>query len=72
MECEHEIGTWDVRSLYRADSLTSAQKELSKYKLDLVGVHKVRWEVVALNQQENTYSSMEKEMKTMNFGEGNT
>jgi hypothetical protein len=30
---------WDVRSLYRAGA-----KEISKYKLNLVGVQEVRWE----------------------------
>jgi hypothetical protein len=38
------FGTWNVRSLYRATSLVTVSKELSKYKLDLVGVQKVRQE----------------------------
>jgi hypothetical protein len=38
------FGTWNVRSMYRAGSLLTVSKELSKYKLDLVGVQKVRWE----------------------------
>jgi hypothetical protein len=33
----------DIR-LYRAGSLLTVSKELSKYKLDLVGVQEVRWE----------------------------
>jgi hypothetical protein len=36
------FGTQNVRSLYRADSLVTVTKELSKYKLYSVGVH-VRW-----------------------------
>jgi hypothetical protein len=32
------FGLWNVRSLYRAGSLMMALRELSKYKLDLVGV----------------------------------
>jgi hypothetical protein len=32
------LGTWNVRSLYRAGSLTPAARELARYKLDLVGV----------------------------------
>jgi hypothetical protein len=36
--------TWKVRSLYRAGSLTSVSSELSRYRLDLVGVQEVRWE----------------------------
>ena len=31
------FGTWNVRSLYRAGSLTAAVKELARCKLDLVG-----------------------------------
>jgi hypothetical protein len=38
------FGTWNVRRLYKAGSLVSISKELSKYKLDLVGVQKVRRE----------------------------
>jgi glycerophosphoryl diester phosphodiesterase len=38
-----KFGMWNVRSLYRAGSLRTAVKEISKYK-DLVGVHKVRWD----------------------------
>ena len=38
------FGTWNVRSLYRAGSLTAAAREFAKYKLDLVGVQEVRWD----------------------------
>jgi len=38
------FGTWNVRSLYRAGSLTAAAGELARYKLDLVGVQEVRWD----------------------------
>ena len=38
------FGTWNVRSLYRAGSLTAVARELSRYKLDLVGVQEVRWD----------------------------
>jgi hypothetical protein len=31
------LGTWNVRSMYRAGSLTAAARELAGYKLDLVG-----------------------------------
>jgi len=37
-------GTWNVRSLYRSGSLTMAARELSRYRLDLVGVQEVRWD----------------------------
>jgi hypothetical protein len=36
------FSTWN--SLYRAGSLVTVSKELSKYKLHLVGVQEVRWE----------------------------
>ena len=38
------LGTWNVRSLYRAGALTAVARELARYKLDLVGVKEVRWE----------------------------
>jgi hypothetical protein len=38
------LGTWNVRSLYRAGSLTAAARELARYKLDLVGVPEIRWD----------------------------
>jgi len=38
------VGTWNVRSLYRAESLMAVAKELARYKLDLVAVQEVRWE----------------------------
>jgi len=39
-----KIGTWNVRSLYRAGSLKVAVRELVSYKLDVVGVQEVRWD----------------------------
>jgi hypothetical protein len=36
-------GTWNVRSMYRAGSLMTVAKKISKYKLDLVGIQ-VRWD----------------------------
>ena len=41
---EMKIGTWNVRSLYRAGSLKAAARELVRYKLDVVGVQEVRWD----------------------------
>jgi exonuclease III len=38
------FGTWNVRSMYRASSLRGVAEEISKYKLDLVGVQEVRWD----------------------------
>jgi hypothetical protein len=40
--CKRDIfGTWNDRSLYKADSLKTAARELEKYKIDLVGVKEV-------------------------------
>jgi exonuclease III len=38
------FGTWNVRSLYRAGSLTTLAKGISECELDLVGVQEVRWD----------------------------
>jgi hypothetical protein len=37
-------GTWKVRTLCRASSLTAATRELARCKLDLVGVQEVSWD----------------------------
>jgi hypothetical protein len=37
------FGMWNVRSMYRTGVLRAVGKEISKYKLDLVGVQ-VRWD----------------------------
>ena len=38
------FGTWKVRSLYRSGSLMTVDRELVRYKLDVAGVQRVRWE----------------------------
>jgi hypothetical protein len=38
------FGTWNIRSLYRAGSIMTISRELSRYRLDLVGVQDVRCE----------------------------
>ena len=38
------FSTWNVRSQYRAGSFTAAARELTRYKLDLVGVQEVKWD----------------------------
>ena len=43
-EKDMRFGTWNIRSLYRAGSLTAAARELARYKLDLVGVQEFRWD----------------------------
>jgi hypothetical protein len=39
-----KLGTWNVRSLYRAGSVKATARELARYKLDVVGVQEVRWD----------------------------
>ena len=39
-----KIGTWNVRSVYRAGSPKAAARELVRYKLDVVGVQEVSWD----------------------------
>jgi hypothetical protein len=39
-----KFGAWNIRSLCRVGAINSVVGELEKYKLDLVGVHEVRWE----------------------------
>jgi hypothetical protein len=38
------LGTWNVRSLYRAGTLMAAAREMARYKLELLGLQEVRWE----------------------------
>jgi hypothetical protein len=38
------FGTWNIRSWYRVGSLMTVSRELSRYRLNLVGVQEVRWE----------------------------
>ena len=44
MERDVRFGTWKVRSLYRADSLSIVIRELARYKLELLGVQEVSYE----------------------------
>jgi hypothetical protein len=41
---DRRFGTWNLRSLYRAGSLMTVAKEISKYKLDLVRLHDIGWD----------------------------
>ena len=55
------LGMWNVRSLYKAGSLTAVVRELARYKLDLVGVQEVRWD------KGSTVRAGEKEMKIISW-----
>jgi hypothetical protein len=41
---DFRFGIWNLRSLYRADSIMTVAKELPKYKLHSVGVQEVRYD----------------------------
>jgi hypothetical protein len=60
------FGTWKVRSLYRAGSIMTIAKSISKYKLDLVGVQEVRWDKGGTGPAGEHTFSMEREMRIMN------
>ena len=58
------FGTWNVRSPYRSVSLTTAARELARYKLDLEGVQEVRLgKGGTVRQRIIFFFPMEKEMK---------
>jgi exonuclease III len=46
-------GTWNVRSLYLAGSLTTVARQLAKYKLDVMRVQEVRWDRGGTEQADN-------------------
>jgi exonuclease III len=60
------FGTWNVRSMYRAGSLGVVGEEISKYKLDLVGVQEVRWNGGGTERAGEYTYSMAKGMKIIN------
>jgi hypothetical protein len=50
-EYGYAICIWNVKSSYKAGSLLTVSKELSKYKLPLMEVQKVRGESGGIEQQ---------------------
>jgi hypothetical protein len=61
------LGTWNVRSLYRAGSHTAAASALARYKLDLVGCRKLRGTERAQYELETIIFTMEREMKIVSW-----
>jgi hypothetical protein len=61
---DRRFGTWNVRNLYRVGSLTSAARELARYKLDIVGVTEVRWDKEGTVRAGDYNFFMEKEIKS--------
>jgi len=66
-EKEMIFGTWNVRSLYRAGSVTAAARELARCKLDLVGVQEVRWDKVGTVRAGDYNFFCGKEKKIINW-----
>ena len=54
------FGMWNVRSLYRAGSLSTVAGDVSRYKSDLVNVQEVRWGKRVTVRTENYSLSREK------------
>jgi hypothetical protein len=61
------LGTWIVRSLYRAVPFMAADRELARHKLDLVGVQDVRWEKEGTVKAGDYSFSMGKEIKIISW-----
>ena len=57
------FGTWNVRSPYRASSLTSAARKLARRIVDLVCVQEVSWDKGTRLEQGIKIFSTEKEAK---------
>jgi len=62
-----KFGTWNVRRLYRSGSLTAANRELARNKLDLVGVQEVKWEKRRQGRSRALYFFIEKETKIIRW-----
>ena len=60
------FGTWNVRSLQRAGSVTAAARELVRYKVGLMGVQEVRWNREGTVRAGDYNFSRQKEMKIIN------
>jgi hypothetical protein len=64
------FGIWNVKSFYRAGSLVTVSKQLSKYKLHLVGVQEVRWEGGGTEPAGEYTFSCRKEIENHELGTG--
>ena len=62
-----KLGTWNVRSLYRAGFLKAAARELARYQLDVVGAQEVRWDKGGTIRAGIIISSTGKEMKIVSW-----
>jgi exonuclease III len=64
------FGTWNVRSMYRAGSLRTVVQEVSKYKLDLVGLQEVSWDRGGIEPEGQYTFFYGKEKQNHNLGTG--
>jgi hypothetical protein len=69
-EMNMRFGAWNNRSMYRAGSLRTVVEEISKYKLDLVGVHEVRWDRRGMEPAERYTFFYGKENENHELGTG--
>jgi hypothetical protein len=69
MKKDMRMGTWNVMSLCRVDAIKSVVGELEKYKLDLVGVQMVIWELEGYLIAHNYTFSTEKGMLITTWGQ---
>jgi hypothetical protein len=58
---------WNMQSLYKVGSLMTVSRELSRYRLDLVGVQEVRWEGSGTVPAGEYIFFMERVIGTMNW-----
>ena len=61
------MSTWNVRSMYRSGFLTTASRELAKYKLNIVDVQEVRWDKGGTVRAKIIFFYMEKTTKIINW-----
>ena len=62
-----KLRTWNVRSLYRSGSFTTAARELERYILDLVGAQEVRWDKGGTVRAGDYIFSIDREMKIIKW-----
>jgi hypothetical protein len=62
-----KFGKWSVRAYIGQGHLTTVARKLARYKLDLVGVQKVRCDTGGIVSEGNCIMFMEKEIKIINW-----
>jgi hypothetical protein len=67
MTKDMKFGKWSVGACIGQGHLTTVARELTRYKLDLVGVQKVRCDTAGIVREGNCIMFMEKEMININW-----